>query len=62
MKIRIMGTRAELAEAGALLGDVFELLEVSEPYRNKGASVLYRLYVEATLYPKSREKATESDE
>lgn len=55
MKIRIMGTRAELEEAAARLGEVFELLEVSEPYQNRGGSKLYRLYVEAVVPAPSRQ-------
>jgi hypothetical protein len=39
----------ELREATALLGEVFELLEVSEPYPNRGAGTLHRLYVEVTI-------------
>ncbi|TDX84974.1 hypothetical protein [Amycolatopsis arida] len=49
MKLRLTGTLAELSEAAALLGEVFELLEVSEPYPNRGTSKLYRLYVDADL-------------
>lgn len=49
MKIRIMGTLDELSEAAARLGEVFELLEVSDPYQNRGTSKLYRLYVEAAI-------------
>lgn len=49
MKIRITGTHAELHQAAARLGEVFEVLEVSQPYPNRGASQLYRLYAEARL-------------
>jgi hypothetical protein len=59
-ELRITGTRAELSKAGALLGDVFEVLEVSEPYKNRGESQLYRLYVEATI-PPARQEGTGDD-
>jgi len=49
MKIRLTGTLAELSQATALLSEVFELLEISEPYPNRGASTLYRLYAEADI-------------
>ncbi|WP_236567331.1 hypothetical protein [Nocardia sp. CY41] len=43
------GTLAELSEARTLLGDVFELIEASEPYPNRGGSKLHRVYVEAEI-------------
>lgn len=46
MKIRITGTLAELYEVRALLGDVLDVLEASEPHQNRGDSQLHRLYVE----------------
>ncbi|MEU6562663.1 hypothetical protein [Nocardia nova] len=51
MKIRLTGTLPELREAGALLGQVFDVLELSEPCPNRGASTLYRLYVEPGSAP-----------
>ncbi|MGF0320641.1 hypothetical protein [Nocardia fluminea] len=49
MNIRLTGTPDELREACARLGEVFELRELSEPYRNRGASKLYRVYVDVDL-------------
>lgn len=49
MKMRVMGTLDELNHARELLNDVFEVLEVSQPFRNRGDSKLYRMYVEAAL-------------
>ena len=52
MKIRLTGTLDELRSASALLGETFELLEVSEPYPNRGNSRLYRVYAEAEIGPR----------
>lgn len=49
MKIRLTGTLDELRSASVLLGEIFELLEVSEPYPNRGNSKLYRVYAEAAI-------------
>ena len=55
MRITIEGDLAELAEAGAKLGEVFELTSVSEPYENtrqgRPGFGKYRLYVRAELPP-----------
>ena len=47
MKIRLHGTAEECAEAVELLGSVMLLQSVSEPYPDRGRSVLARVYVEA---------------
>lgn len=49
MNIRLTGTPDELQEACARLNDIFEVREVSDPYPNRGASKLYRLYVDVDL-------------
>lgn len=48
MKIRFMGTAAELA-ALKLGRVVLELDEVSEPYANRGQSRLARVYAEGSV-------------
>lgn len=47
MKIRLHGTAEECEQAVALLGEVMALQSVSEPYPDRGRSVLVRVYVEA---------------
>ena len=48
MKLRLHGT---LAEASRRLAGVFEVVAVSPPYPDRGASVLVRVYVEVRLGP-----------
>ncbi len=47
MKIRLHGTAEECEQAVTLLGEVLVLQSVSEPYPDRGRSVLVRVYVEA---------------
>ncbi len=47
MKIRLHGTEEECAEAVELLGSIMLIRSVSEPYPDRGRSVLVRVYVEA---------------
>ena len=47
MKIRLHGTEEECREAVELLEGVMVLQSVSEPYPDRGRSVLVRVYVEA---------------
>ena len=47
MKIRLHGTEDECREAVGLLEHVMVLRSVSEPYPDRGRSVLVRVYVEA---------------
>lgn len=47
MKIRIMGTPQECADAVRVLRLGFDVLEESEFYPNRGTSRLGRVYVEA---------------
>jgi hypothetical protein len=47
MKIRLHGTEDECRETVELLEGVMLLQSVSEPYPDRGRSVLVRIYIEA---------------
>lgn len=47
MKIRLHGTEDECREMAALLETVAVVLSVSDPYPDRGRSVLVRVYVDA---------------
>ena len=47
MKLRLHGTEEECRDAVELLESVMLLQSVSEPYPDRGRSVLVRVYVEA---------------
>ena len=49
MKLRLHGTRVEVAEATRHLVQVLEVVAVSPPYPDRGASVLVRVYLEVRL-------------
>jgi hypothetical protein len=49
IKIRLWGTREELAEALPILRDSYNVLSVSQLHRDRGESEYYRLYVEAEI-------------
>jgi hypothetical protein len=49
VKIRLMGTSAECAEAAERLATVFRVVDVSEDRANRGRSELVRVYVEIRL-------------
>ncbi len=49
MKIRLHGTENECREAAERLAGVVEVVAVSEPYPDRGTSVLVRVYVEARI-------------
>jgi hypothetical protein len=51
MKIRLWGTEDECKRMAQLLIDApgFEVVSVSEPYADRGASVLVRVFVETRL-------------
>jgi hypothetical protein len=49
VKIRLHGTEDESRETVEPLGSVMLLQSVSEPYTDRGRSVLIRVYIEATL-------------
>lgn len=51
MKIRLHGTEEECREAAERLPGIVEVLSVSAPYPDRGASVLVRVYVEARIAP-----------
>jgi hypothetical protein len=49
--LRPHGTRAEVAQATRRLLQVLEVVSVSQPYPDRGASVLVRVYLEVRLHP-----------
>jgi hypothetical protein len=51
VKIRLHGTEDECREVAERLTAVLEVLAISEPYPDRGASVLVRVYVEARIAP-----------
>ena len=51
MKIRLHGTEEECREVAGRLAGIVEVLAVSAPYPDRGASVLVRVYVEAQIAP-----------
>jgi hypothetical protein len=51
VKVRLQGTREEVAEATRRLVEVLDVVAVSEPYPDRGASVLVRVYLEVRLDP-----------
>ena len=51
MKLRLHGTREEVAEATRRLLEVLEVVAVSQPYPDRGASVLVRVYLEIRIDP-----------
>jgi hypothetical protein len=51
VKIRLWGTEDECQRVALLLPAVVEVLSVSEPRADRGASRLVRVYVEAREYP-----------
>ncbi len=53
MKLRLHGTRDEVAEATRRLVEAFEVVAVSPLYADRGASVLVRVYLEVRLDPGS---------
>lgn len=51
IKIRLWGTRDELAEALPVLRDAYDIRSESEICADRGQSKLYRLYIEADIKP-----------
>jgi hypothetical protein len=51
VKIRLHGTADECREVAERLAGIVEVLAVSAPYPDRGASVLVRVYVEARIAP-----------
>jgi hypothetical protein len=53
VKLRLHGTRKEVAVATRRLVEILDVLAVSGPYPDRGASVLVRVYLEVRLAPTS---------
>jgi hypothetical protein len=51
MRLRLHGTREEVAEAIRRLLEVLEVVAVSQPYPDRGASVLVQVYLEVRIDP-----------
>jgi hypothetical protein len=51
VKIRLHGTADECREVAERLASVVEVLAISAPYPDRGASVLVRVYIEARIAP-----------
>jgi len=51
VKIRLHGTEEECREVAERLAGVVNVLAISAPYPDRGASVLVRVYVEARIAP-----------
>jgi len=49
VKIRLEGTPTECGQAAPRLAEVFDVVSVSDPYPNRGRSLLVRVYVEVRL-------------
>lgn len=49
MKIRLHGTLDEVNEAAERLKETFIVVSISNPYKDRGDSSLYRVYVEVRL-------------
>jgi hypothetical protein len=47
VKIRLHGTEEECRETAELLESVLQVQSVSDPYPDRGRSVLVRVYIEA---------------
>ena len=45
MKIRIEGSLKELSTAQGIVKSPFKVLEISKPYKNRGDSEIYRIYI-----------------
>ena len=58
MKIRLEGTPQECQQAAPLLGEVLDVVSVSDPYPNRGQSRLVRVYVEVRPTASARSTAT----
>jgi hypothetical protein len=53
VKVRLHGTREEVAEATRRLVEVLDVVAFSDAYPDRGASVLVRVYLEVRLNPAS---------
>ncbi len=59
VKIRLEGTPQECEQAALRLAEVFDVVSVSDPYPNRGRSLLVRVYVEVRL---ARERGVDQDD
>jgi hypothetical protein len=62
VKIRLHGTEDECQELTGRLPAITDVLSVSEPYPDRGASRLVRVYVECRPYPESPPSVTVTTE
>jgi hypothetical protein len=51
VKVRLHGTAAEVDQATRRLVEVLDVVAVSGPYHDRGASLLVRVYLEVRLDP-----------
>lgn len=51
VRIRLEGTRQECQRAAPRLAELFEVVSISQPYPNRGRSLLVRVHVEIRLGP-----------
>jgi hypothetical protein len=51
MKLRLHGTPEEVTQATRRLAEVLDVVAVSDPYPDRGASELVRVYLEIRLPP-----------
>ncbi|HEV8649249.1 MAG TPA: hypothetical protein VG276_07555 [Actinomycetes bacterium] len=58
MKLRLWGTPAEVADATRRLVEVLDVVALSGPSPDRGASVLVRVYLEVRLDPTTPSSAT----
>ena len=49
VKIRLEGTYGEVNEAKEIIESVFNILNASEPYANRGTSKYVRVYIDAEI-------------
>jgi hypothetical protein len=62
MKIRLHGTSTECTAAAERLCKVLTVLTVSEPYPDRGRSVLVRVYVDVVVPAPGATRTGEPDE
>lgn len=51
IKMRLQGTPEDLQATIAMLPQLFRVLEVSQPYPNRGTSAYYRCYADVEVLP-----------
>jgi hypothetical protein len=60
VKVRLHGSKGEVDQATRRLLQVLDVVAVSEPYPDRGTSVLVRAYLEVRLDPPGRSAAPAS--